>query len=256
MILLDPRFGKTKTASRAERASAFKETLEGCGVPVELAQMEFGDASFMGNGEDGPVSIGIEIKATQDLVNSMASGRLAGHQIPGLLDHYQHVWLVVEGISRRGKGGGLEIPRGNGWTQLALGKRPLFWDDVEKFLVTLEVQAGLRVRRARTTAETAHEIAALYQWWQKDWKQHKGLAVTYTPPLPMRPRRTDDVTAQIQKLAAAVDGIGHDRSWKIAEAFESPEDLWMAGESVWEEIPGIGKGMAKKIVAALHARKL
>ena len=256
MILLDPRFGATRSASRQERAAAFKGLLEGFGCEVEMQQMAFGDAAFLGHGEAGPVTVGIELKTTQDLVNSMASGRLAGHQIPGLLDHYQHVWLIVEGITRRGKSGALEVPRGNGWTQMALGNRPLFYGDVEKFLVTLEVQGGMHVRHTRTATESAAVIALLHEWWSKEWDQHKGLKVNYKAPAKITGRKADDVTQQIQKIASAIDGVGHDRSWKIAEAFESPEDLWMAGEAAWEEIPGIGKGMAKKIVAALHARRL
>jgi ERCC4-type nuclease len=256
VILLDPRFGATKSASRAERAEAFKALLEGFGCSVELAQQTFGDAAFVGNGPEGPVTIGIELKTTQDLANSMQTGRLAGHQIPGLLESYRHVWLIVEGISRRGKSGVLEVPRGNGWQQFYLGQRPLFWADVEKFLTTLEVQGGVHVRRTRTSAESAQAIALLHDWWSKEWADHKGLKVDYQPPTPIAMRQRDDVEEAIFQMVRGLPGIGYDRASAIAKAFESPEDLWMAGESVWEDIPGIGKGTAKKIVALLHARKL
>ncbi len=247
MILLDPRVGSKHLA----------EHFDALEVPYELTHLEFGDAAFVGEGETGAVSVGIELKNIGDLVNSMTSGRLAGHQLPGLLDRYgSNVWLIVEGIYRAKKGSGLlEVPRGAGWSPLSPGNRPIFAADVENFLTTLEVQAGVKVRLTRCERDTATTIGLLHGWWQKPWGTHRSLHVIHRPTQPMHLTTKDSVSVQIQRIALGLPGVGYDRSWAIAGAFKSPAWMALAGESEWAEVPGIGKQGARNIVAAWHTEK-
>ena len=169
MILLDSRVGSKHLAPE----------LEGLGAEFELTHLEFADACFTGNGPDGVVSVGVEIKNVNDLANSIQSGRLAGHQVPGLLDNYQHIWLVVEGFYRNSPSTIVEVPRGAGWQPLHLGSRPVFWTGLEGFLTTLEVQASIHVRRTRTPRETAEFLKLLHHWWGQPYDEHRALKAVH-----------------------------------------------------------------------------
>ena len=88
MILVDTRAGSNELI----------EPLLKAGLPVEEATLEFGDLAFLGRGEGGKkLTIGIEHKKMGDLVQSMTGGRLAGHQLPGMLGMYDRCWLIAEG---------------------------------------------------------------------------------------------------------------------------------------------------------------
>ena len=63
-----------------------------------IVRMDYGDAMVTGNGPCGQVDIGIERKRIGDLVNSITTGRLSGHQLPGLLAQYYKVYIIVEGM--------------------------------------------------------------------------------------------------------------------------------------------------------------
>lgn len=245
MILLDPRVGSKHLAA----------DFENLGAGFEITHLEYADASFIGLGpDDEAVTVGVEVKNVQDLANSMQSGRLAGHQIPGLLDTYQHVWLVVEGIYRRSRGSSVvEIPRGAGWYPLHLGRRPVFWSQLENFLTSLEALAGIHMRHTRTSRETAEFIHLLHDWWQKP--DHKSLKVIHRPAPRAELARLDDVTRQIRDIAGTLPGIGYDRAMAIAKACKSPADLFMWTDRDFQKVPGVGRTLAKRIVASLHGEK-
>lgn len=243
MILLDSRVGSKHLA----------DDFSDIGASYEKTRLEFGDASFQGNGDNGPVAIGVEIKNVADLANSMASGRLAGHQVPGLLERYQHVWLVVEGFYRRHRTSDIvEMPSGAVWKPLYLGKRPVFWGQLEAFLTSLEVMAGIKVRRTRTTRETAEFIVMLHGWWQKPWEQHKSLNVVHRAAPRADLRQLDDVTKNIRDVALTMPGIGYDRALAVAKSFECPADLAIGTVRDYEQIPGVGRTLAKRIVDFWH----
>jgi ERCC4-type nuclease len=68
---------------------------------AELGCLEYGDFAWIGKGPEGlPLAIGVERKQIHDLVNSMASGRLQAHQLPGMINTYKISYLVIEGIWR------------------------------------------------------------------------------------------------------------------------------------------------------------
>lgn len=248
MILLDPRVGSKHLAEHFDALS----------LPYELTHLEYGDAAFLGEGEEGTVSVGIELKNISDLVNSMASGRLTGHQLPGLLDRYgANVWLIVEGEWRVSSGSGLLETRHRvgRWSPLSLGRRPIFLADVENFLTTLEVQAGVHIRRTPDPRSTAQTIGRLHGWWSRPYGSHSSLKTIHRPSVPMRLTTTDAVTAQIQRLAVGLPGVGYERSWAIADYFLSPVGMALAGSTEWMKVPGIGKTGADNIVRAWHTER-
>src|SRR5258708_669111 len=98
MIFLSPAFGSKQAGQK--RSHDLRPLLDGLEVRYQLDPLKFGDFSFFGKGPDGPIAIGIELKTVNDFVSSMLSGRLAGHQIPGLLENYQRAYVVIEGVCR------------------------------------------------------------------------------------------------------------------------------------------------------------
>src|SRR5260370_42363568 len=82
------------------------------GKDVYSQHLDFGDYAFDGYGPRGVVLVGVERKRIDDIVNSIHSGRFAGHQLPGLIETFDYSYLVIEGMFRRGDDGELTTPRG------------------------------------------------------------------------------------------------------------------------------------------------
>jgi ERCC4-type nuclease len=150
------------------------------GLPVEMVRMDYADFAFLGRGVGGhPLNIGIERKRLSDLVDSLRSGRLSGHQLPGLLGPngaYDHAWLVVEGQYRIDAQGRILV-RGKAsarhrkqWVLLP-GGMPA--SEMEKHVLTLELCAGCHVRYTNSPEDTVHFLTHLYRWFtDKDFDQH------------------------------------------------------------------------------------
>jgi len=222
--------------------------LQRLGLQVEIIpQLDFADAAFFGHGPEGEHSrmIGVEIKKLRDLLNVE---RLSGHQLPGLLRQYDHVWLIVEGLWRPGPDGVLEIPRGGTWFPLELGRRRYMYREVSNYLTTLQVKCGVKVCRTATRDETARVIADLYGWWNdKAWAQHRShltlhraADAAFLVPPPLR-----------RRLANELPGIGHDRSDAVAKFFGTTLEMINADRKTWEQIKGIGNTLASRIVEAI-----
>lgn len=240
MILIDPRIG----------SSDLYPLLHARRVPCTLQSLPFADAALLGRGiEDRPVPIGVERKRLRDLLSSLTSGRLAGHQLPGLLTDYEYVWLVVEGIWRAGANGIIEIPRGHGkWEPLVNGAKRFMARDVEAFLLTLELRGGVKLRRTRDADETADFLAHLYHWWtHKAYDEHKS-------HLAMNDARDAALLVKpslVRRVAAQLPGVGYEKSGAVMRAFGTTLNLALGDERAWTQIDGIGKTLAKRIVTAI-----
>lgn len=148
--------------------------LQSTGLPVEMLRMEFGDFAFVGRGnDDHPVNIGVERKRLSDLVQSLRSGRLSGHQLPGLLGPmgaYDRAWLVVEGLYRVDRLGRVLVKqkhkgarlRQAQWVPLPGG---MLASELEKRVLTLELCGGCHVRYTNSPEDTVHFLRNLYTWW-------------------------------------------------------------------------------------------
>lgn len=250
MILVDPRFGSKRPGQRSSHQQV-AEALTELGADVQLQRLECGDFAFLGNGPDGPIWIGTELKVVSDFVNSMRSGRLAD-QVIEMAHKYQRSYLIVEGFYRARRGSGLlEVPRGRRWKPLMAGPRPVFWVEVERFMASLE-EAGVRVRRTRTSHETARVLAhVLYGFWDKPYDEHRSLRVMQVPA-GFSLTKEDETTARIRRVAACLPGIGWGRSRLVAERFRSIEGMVGADEAAWEAIDGIGQKIAGDVVQAIR----
>jgi len=224
-------------------------------IPLEVCHLEYADAAFVGNGPDGPCYIGIERKTIGDLMNSLRSGRLGGHQLGGLIENYDAAYLILEGILKPGNGGELLTSYGNGqWRPAYNGRTVMLYREVDNFLTTMET-AGLRVRKTAYITETACVIANLFAWWSKPFEDHKAHREIYAPvPAAMNGRKLRlDVPkpSLVVKVAAQLPGLDQ-KAWDVGKVFQSVEEMMQAGEKQWKAIPGIGKIGARKIMKAIQ----
>ena len=223
------------------------------GVQVEL---EFGDACWQGNGPDGEVTIGMERKRVGDLLNSIATGRLSGHQLPGLLDSYYRVYLIVEGEWKEEPVTGEIMMHkwGKQWNRPPSGRRTWRAKDIIHYLSSLEVITGVMVKQTRNMWETAQLIQYLAGWWSKEWKWHKGHLQMHksTPSCAfLKPGKA----SMLRRMAAELPGVGFDRARNVESYFGSIEAMFWAGVKDWEKIEGIGKVTARLAWEALHGKE-
>lgn len=229
MILVDPRSG----------SQDYIAPLRALGAHVEVVTLEFGDVAFYGSKR----VVGIELKKLGDMMNCITTGRFSGHQLPGLVEHYQDAYLIVEGLWRPNpEDGTLETWSRGGWCPMRLGKRTWMYRDLDSFLTTIEVKGGVRVKRTGGEAETTRAIYGLYQWW-RDFDGHKSHLALNRTAVSAFVRPTFART-----VAAALPGVGYEKSAAIALEFPTVRAMVKAKEKDWMEIAGIGKKLAKGIV--------
>lgn len=207
-------------------------------TPAELRSMEFADFAFIGNGPDGvPWQIGIERKTLTDLVNSMNSGRLAGHQVPGLLSTYNTVYLLVEGLSDYDLSKNTircHRSRGNYADYSVVG--------ILNFLNTMSVIQGIHVWHSGSMAESSQWIKCTYRWWTgKEFDQHRSHLQQHQSGV------FNTKHSLLRCWAAELPGVGWKRSGVIEQHFPSAEALVGASINDLCEIDGIGKVLARKI---------
>lgn len=243
MIQVDKRAGSNELLA----------PLAAAGLPVEEATLDFGDIAFVGRGEGGAgILIGIEHKKLSDLVNSLNTDRLAGHQLMGLLRYYDRANLIIEGEWEADENGRVLVP-GRLRNQLKPLKGAPPASVLEQRVLTLEHRGGLRIRWTRNQEETVRYVSALYRFWSdRNLDEHKSHLAIHAPDLDGR--LLDPVSDQ-RRVYAAFPSIGYTRSDAVAKHFPN---LWSAANALepeWVKVPGIGKTLAKNIVGFIRGRK-
>lgn len=212
-------------------------------VPVELTTLQYGDCCFVGHAAQGDVLIGIERKTIRDLIQSMTTGRLSGHQLPGLVEHFAYRWLLIEGRYRESPDGFVELPWKTGWEVVRLQ-----YSALENYLLTVQLRAGVSVQRTYDLRDSAHWLALLYRWFTaKEWQEHRAhlaLQQVADPSMWLKPNL-------VHRMAAQLPGID-EKAKDIAGKFPTVADMVTADEVTWRSIPGIGKVLAKRIWTALR----
>lgn len=223
---------------------------------ARLGRLEYGDASFLGNGPDGVlIPVGLELKRLTDALSSMATGRFAGHQLPGMQAVFKVRYLVVEGIWRANPQTGLlEYPRGKKWLPVDLGGRQFMARELEGFLTTQEIMGGMHLRITGTPKQTAQLLVNLHHWWtDKKWEQHHShLAFDLSDGPETALLRKPGL---LRRMAKELPGIGWGRSRAVEDYFDSVADMVNAEESEWLEIAGVAKGIAPQVVEAIREKR-
>lgn len=215
--------------------------------------MEYGDVAFVGNGPLGPIPIGLEHKSVADVLDCILSGRFAARQLPGLLDSYAHVWLMVEGAFRPGPQGELYVSRGRSgrFGPVPWGHKEWMYRHLQHWLLSIQIQGGCRVLVTRDKPDSAAAIKALFTWWTaKTWDQHETL---HTLDHTLQ-RRIGYRPSYARKFASVLPGIGWERSAAVADKFKTIERMVLAPAEEWAEVDGVGIITARKAKNAIKGR--
>lgn len=213
-----------------------------------LDNLDFADIMFFGNGPAGTISVGIERKVMSDLISSMTSGRLCGHQLPGLLSCYNYIWIIVEGIWRTSPTDGLiQMYTHTGWKDYNHDHRFHKTSYIIKYLLSLSIMGNVRIWFTTSPKETVQFVTSLYSWWNdKEYEEHTSLMQEHEPEINfIKP-------SLLKRLAKELEGIGKKKAKLVDNKFGSPLEMCLADEKTWQEIPGIGKKLACKIVESLQ----
>lgn len=216
----------------------------------ELCRLESGDAMAVGNGANGPVLVGVEVKSLYDLISSAETGRLQATQIPAMLTTYDVNWLLYFGAYRIGICDRLETRRGRDWRPVKLGSRECPYGYVEGIVFDLAM-LNVHTRHVSDMREAAVWLGRLHRWWTKPWDKHKGMRVLDKSHGVSLMPHMDAATLQRVKIANALPGIGFERAMAAADHFVSVRGMINADVGEWEEVEGIGKVIAKAVVEAV-----
>ncbi len=239
VLHVDPRAGSAELAA----------PLRKMGFEVDdSAELPFGDVAFQGRGNGGkPVSIGIEFKKIGENVASLRSGRLCGHQLPGMRDAYDFSYLLVEGELLYDKKGQLLRRAGRRRTKAIPGSMGV--NEYLKRVLVLHLRGGLNPWHTITRQDTLKFIETLYRVWNDcDLDQHGShLAIYQAPPLvPISPTRM---------ALSAWPTIGFRTSKAVEDAFGSVAKAATATEAQWAAIEIVtDKGQKRRLGAKDAAR--
>ena len=220
---------------------------------ARLGRLEFGDVAFLGNGKDGePVCIGFERKRIGDLVHSIDSGRLAGHQLIGMKHSYRFIYVIIEGIWRGNpRNGYIEEKRGKEWCTVSPNKQRIYVDSyVFNFINTIWVAyPNVNVWQTSNDRATARYIMSIYSWWtDKKFEEHRAHLANYEPYIDLTPP-----SPVLRVAKALVRGIGDKKAEAINEKFQNVASLIRATEEELREVYGIGSKLAGQMIKEIYS---
>jgi ERCC4-type nuclease len=217
----------------------------------ELTRLDSADVALAGNGPDGAVLIGVEVKSVWDLVSSANTGRLQATQVPAMLEEYDVSWLLTHGGYRAANDGRLMIYSGNRWRGFKLGKRPVPYGYVEALLLDLAAMS-IHIKHAGSVNEAAQWLGVLHRWWNKPWDKHRGMrTLDKSHDVGLMPHMTAEQQLRA-KVAAQLPGVGFERAIAAARYFDSVLAMVNAHPAEWERVEGIGKVIAKAVAEAVR----
>lgn len=246
MVIVDDRDGS--------RALAGCAALRGSAI---LGRLDFGDVMLTGHGPGGStISVGVEVKTVMDLLSSIATGRLAGHQLPGMFKTYDYSWLVIHGQVRATDSNYLQVRRRTGWRNYVLHGREVPWSYLEGWLLTATMTSPLKVKWAANLDEVAAWIATLDGWLAKEWEKHRALNVfNKSGPRVAALPGTDPTELLMAEVASTFPAMGWERGWAAAKQFASIYEMIQAPASEWSSIKGVGPVISKSIYDAIRRKK-
>lgn len=235
-VLVDPREGSKDLFYPIAQQSC----------KVLSCHLDFGDIAFGGWGpEDKTLQIGVERKVignSSDLISSIREGRLSGHQIIGMTQQYDRVYLLVEGQYRPNHNGMLEVFERGQW-RFPRGPSMLY-RELDNWLNTQTEMVGTRILKSRGRDESAVMIADLFFHWQKKYEHHRShLAFAKGPTRLYKPNLR-------ARWAEELAHIGIVKATEVGKHFKTPAAMVNASLQEWENI--VGKLTAKKVFKEIH----
>jgi ERCC4-type nuclease len=243
-IYVDPRAGSKELLAPLVRM----------GVPAEDAVLLFGDLAFVSRDKH---PIGIEFKSVGECISALRSGRLVGHQLPGMLGPqgiYDAAWLLVEGDWSIGTDGLMCERRRGGCVSIA-GHMPA--SEWHKRLLTLDIKHGLHVWTTRTRAETLRWIVDTYRWYtDARLDDHDSGTTLYQRPMGIG----FTAISEFRRSVATFPGVGTKWSSAVEKAFNgSLRAACNASASEWAALSQndrcFGMKSAERVVEYLRGER-
>lgn len=218
------------------------------GIQCKLEPRLPADFALLGRGRDGePWRVGVERKTLSDLGSSLLMNRLFGTQLPRMVEEYDRIWLLIEGIFRPGNDDAIEVWGRSGWQ---VSRTPLTWSQLQGWLLTYDEATHGKGRRWRTSneGETASWLSTLLRWWSKPYHRHAGhIAIELNLPMPSRAHAMIHKPNRVQKTAFSLDLIGAKTALKVGRHFRSIHKMTNASVEEW-----VKAGVGKKAAATLY----
>lgn len=217
------------------------------GLPAEKAHLDFGDLAFVGRGEAGAkLFIGIELKKVAELVQSLNSKRLQGHQLLGLIRDFDRRYLLIEGDYHHDDAGRAVVFRGPGRPRPLQGAHNAIV--LEQEILNIQTRGGCWVRHTTTRRDTLRFIQACFRYWtDKDLDEHKSHLAVYAPDLD---KGLLTPPSDFRKaLVVLLPGIGLKASKEVEdECGGSFRSLMLKTETWWANLSTFDKsGKAKRL---------
>lgn len=221
------------------------------GLPVEETRLKFGDVAFIGKGlKSALLDIGVELKRS-DLVSSLRSGRLAGHQLPGLLGPngaYDYAWLLLEGLRHVNALGQIvehNDRRRRCHVVKGLCDTPEHWDPApgrmsaterDKQILTLDVCGGFHIWHTLSRADTVQFIATLYRWWSdKSLEKHQSHLAVYRPASFVPVTKQQEALMGLPDVGRKVALAAEKHFGSLRRACNASVQEWASLETITEE---------------------
>lgn len=206
-------------------------------LPLSIvARLPYGDFSWVGNGPDGSeLEIGVERKTIPDLMDSLRSNRLVGHQLYGMLRYYNVVYLVIEGY--------VAVEKDHmKWFNMHTDY-PMKYSEYYSRLLSICHQLGVTVVSTADRRTTVAWLWATYSWWTtRKWEEHESIKGAYVK------RYWDiDEPSPVKRFAEEFDTIGPVLASRLEKRFKSILKLSMASVDDIMEVEGIGRKTASYI---------
>jgi len=215
---------------------------------AELAQLDAADFSFLGTCAGEPVLVGVERMTLRDFVNKVWSGRLYNVQVPKLIASYNYVYVVIEGSYQSSRGyvstHGKRLKGGN--------SKEIKYQQLQCMLYTLVHTTPVRLLQTDNERDTVCVLLSLEYWW-KDSALHTSNKKIYAPQ-PVTGGRQLYATRLIHQVARQLPGIGDSKVVEVATHFKSVSAMINATAKEWQELDGVGKVTAERIVKAIKEK--
>ena len=242
MIVVDNRVGSVHLAP----------LLEAAGAEVDVRRLDFGDVAIPGNGPNGPVFIGIEVKRPTDLITSLVTKRLTSRQLPGMLRCYDECVIAVVGRTRPNPTGSISEWRGQ-WWEIPCS---LTWAQLEAMKMSLRYQAKVHFVEFNTEDVLIQWLIVAQQWWAREWVSHKSHIPTHVAFVEsdLVPAVRYELT-HVAQVASLIQGVGTELGRRIAGRFPTVRDMANAPREVWDTIKGMGTRKAAEAFLFFRERR-
>lgn len=228
--------------------------LQALGLPTTETELESADIAFEGRGEGGlPLQIGIEFKKLGELVGSLRTGRLQGHQLPLMRQQYNHSYLLIEGELLYGADG--RLLRRAGRRQFKPMPGGMSVSEFYKRLHVLHLRGGLHPLWAHKREDTLRQIEALYRTWTDcSLDEHKSHIAIYTAPTPVPVSQFRRTVSTLPDISLQMSRGAQQRFGSLRRAFAAPVQEWAEVVSTSKDgkTRRLGMKAAQRVVDAIQ----